>query len=342
MKQFKAAIVGCGHVSPMHGLSISMLDNVELVAVCDKVPEKAQEKAAAFGAKRWYSDLDEMLEKEELDTLHICLPHYLHPIVAIKALKKGINVLTEKPMATNCEAALEMIEAEKVSTARLAVVSQNRYNAGAVLIKNLIDDGTLGKLLGMRATLAWIRTPDYYQSSDWKGTWDKEGGGVIIDQAIHTIDMLRYLAKSPVDYIDATIANRYHPYIDVEDVSEGVIAFKSGVMASFHCMNYYSYNAPVEIELQFDNAIARMVLDEGEVKFTDGRVFIAKRDPAEKHDFAGKNYWGINHTKQIAQFYQALETGEPFIVDGPEAYKTQQMVNAIYTSGKEHRRVYID
>ncbi|MBQ6182464.1 MAG: Gfo/Idh/MocA family oxidoreductase [Clostridia bacterium] len=342
MKKFRSAVVGCGNIFPMHAVSITRVENAELVAVCDIKEDRAKKKAEEFGCK-YYLDYKEMIEKENLDVIHICLPHYLHPIVAIYALEHGVNVMTEKPMAIKLEDAKAMIDTANRTGKFLQCIFQNRYNAGTVLVKDLLAKGELGRIKSAKCAVTWDRSDKYYTSSDWKGTWDKEGGGVIIDQAIHTLDMLRYIVDEDIDFVDATIANRGHQIIDVEDSAEGIIKYKSGLLTAFHAINYYSYDAPVEIELDCEKALVKMFSDSAIVTFKDGKTIRVDRNPNENFNYGNvKSYWGVNHVKQIKNYYHCLETGEKPFIPVESAYKTQEMVCAIYQSGKEHRRVYLN
>ncbi|MCU9615027.1 Gfo/Idh/MocA family oxidoreductase [Caldibacillus lycopersici] len=340
MTKLKVGIIGCGNIFPMHAQSVKQLENAELVAVCDSKEERAKEKAATYNC-RYYTDYLELFDKEELDVIHICLPHYLHAPVAIEAAKRKIHILTEKPMAIAYEDALEMVNTAKANNVTLGVIFQNRYNPGSQLIKKMLESGELGAIKAGKLTVTWDRSDDYYLKSDWKGTWEKEGGGVIIDQAIHTMDLMRWFVDSEIKYIDATISNRAHEIIEVEDAAEGVIAYKNGVVTAFHAINYYSYDAPVEIELHCENGIAKMVADRASVKLVDGREFIAENNPAETfvYDSGVKSYWGVSHIKQINNFYNALQNGMEPEITGEEALKTQKMICAIYQSGKEKQRV---
>ncbi|MDD4125352.1 MAG: Gfo/Idh/MocA family oxidoreductase [Eubacteriales bacterium] len=342
MKKYNSAVIGCGNIFPMHAVSVTKCENAKLVAVCDIKEDRAKRQAEDFGCK-YYVDYKEMIEKENLDVVHLCLPHYLHSVVAIYAMEHGVNVLTEKPMAIKLEDAKAMIETAGRTGKFLGCIFQNHYNAGTVLVKDLYDKGELGKIKSAKCAVTWDRSDSYYTSSDWKGTWDKEGGGVIIDQAIHTLDMLRYIINEDIDYIDANIANRGHEIIEVEDSAEGIIKYKSGLLTAFHAVNYYSYDAPVEIELDCENALVKMVADTSTVKFNDGRTVIAERNPNENFDYGNvKSYWGVNHVKQIQNYYHCLETGEKPFIPVEEAYKTQEMVCAIYQSGKERKRIYLN
>ncbi|MEG2003482.1 MAG: Gfo/Idh/MocA family oxidoreductase [Clostridia bacterium] len=341
MKKFRVAIIGCGNIFPMHAVSVTRCPNAELVAVCDTKEDRAKAKAQEFGCK-YYLDYKEMIEKENLDVVHLCLPHYLHPIVAIYAEKKGINVMTEKPMSIELADAKAMIDTANENHVLLGCIFQNRYNAGTVLVKDLLAKGELGKIKAAKCAVTWDRSDTYYSGSDWKGTWDKEGGGVIIDQAIHTLDMLRYIINEEIDYVDATIANRAHDKIDVEDSAEGIVKYKSGLVTAFHAVNYYSYDAPVEIEIDCEKALVKMFADSADVRFKDGRTIMIDRDPNEDFHYGNvKSYWGVNHVKQIQNYYHCLETGEKPFIPVESAYKTMEMICAIYQSGKEKRKIYI-
>lgn len=340
MSTLKVAIIGCGNIFPMHAQSIVSRSDAELVAVCDVKEERAIEKAKIYGCN-YYTDYLEMFEKESLDVVHICLPHYLHAPVTIDAAKRKLHILTEKPMAIHYEDAVEMIETAKDNDVVLGVIFQNRYNPGSQLIKSMLDNGELGAIKSGKLSVTWDRSDEYYQNSDWKGTWEKEGGGVIIDQAIHTMDLMRWFVNSELKYVDATISNRAHEIIEVEDAAEGVIAYTNGVVTAFHAINYYTYDSPVEIELHCENGIAKMLADKGSVLLNDGRQFIADNNPQETFHYENgvKGYWGVSHVKQINNFYDRLLNDATLDITAEDALKTQKLVCAIYESGKKKERV---
>jgi len=340
MKKFKAGIVGCGNIFPMHAVSVSKQENAELRAVCDIKEDRAKARAKEFNCK-YYLDYKEMIEKEELDVVHICTPHYMHAPISIYASNAGKHVLTEKPMSISLQDAEAMIKAADDSNTILGVIFQNRYNNGSMLIKETLQSGALGRILSGKAIVTWNRSDEYYSKSDWKGTWDKEGGGVIIDQAIHTLDLMRWFVDSEIDYVDANIGNRAHEIIEVEDVAEGVIKYKNGVVTGFFTINYFTYDAPVEIELHCEKGLAKMVGDRGSIRFKDGREYIADVNPSETFDYGNgaKGYWGTSHTKQIGNYYECLAKGVKPEITGKDAVKTQRMICAIYESGKTRKRI---
>ncbi|MBO4452817.1 MAG: Gfo/Idh/MocA family oxidoreductase [Clostridia bacterium] len=341
MEQFKSAVIGCGNIFPMHAYSIKDCPDATLVAVCDIKKDRADARAAELGVKAYY-DYIEMLDKEDIDVVHVCLPHYLHPIVTIECLKRGKHVMTEKPMSIKLSDARAMIDTANECGKTLACIFQNRYNAGTQMVKGMLDDGTLGEVKSAKCFVTWNRSDDYYGHSDWKGTWDKEGGGVIIDQAIHTLDAMRYLCGRPVESVYATIANRGHAKIDVEDTAEGVIRFDNGLLANFHAINYYGYDADVYIELYCENGVAKLTSDVGDVKLNDGRTFHAERTGECVYYGNVKSYWGVNHCKQIFNFYECLKTGEEMFIPVESAYETMEMICAIYESGKTGQRIYLN
>jgi len=188
MKKIKIAMIGCGRISDMYKAVFQELNTmVEVMYAVDIDFEKAAKFAENFEGCIAVRDYGECFDKG-VDVFHIANPHYLHPIISIDAMKHKINVLTEKPIAISLDAADEMIKTSLVNDVRLGVVFQTRYTKSCMELKKIIDDGKLGKILCARSTLFWNRSDEYYSEADWKGTWDKEGGGVLIDQAIHSLD----------------------------------------------------------------------------------------------------------------------------------------------------------
>lgn len=342
MKTLKAGIIGCGNIFPMHATSLKLTQNVELVAVCDNKEDRAKKQAESYNCD-YYTDYKEMIDKAGIDIVHVCTPHFQHAPMVIYAAKAGKHVITEKPMSISIEDAEEMIKACDENGVFFGVIFQNRYNPGSLLIKNSLRDGSLGKVLGGKCSVTWRRTDEYYSFSDWKGTWDKEGGGVMIDQAIHTMDLLRWFVDDEIEYVDAQIGNRAHEIIEVEDSAEGVVKYKNGVVTGFFAINYYSYDAPVEIELHCEYGIAKMVGDKATIRYTNGIEISRDIDTGEVIDFGEgvKQYWGVSHVKQIREFYANITAGQPPVIDGREALKTQQLIASVYKSGKENKRIYL-
>lgn len=342
MKTFRVGIIGCGTIFPMHARSIKNLKGVQLVSVCDIQPKRAREKAGLYRCSH-YTDYREMLAKERLDAVHICTPHYLHAPMVIEAARRRINVLTEKPMGLNPSEAKREIASAKKNRITLGVISQNRFNPGSQLIKKRISDGSLGKMKAARLILSYCKPDSYYRKSPWKGRKKLEGGGVVIDQAIHYLDVLRWLSPSPVEYVESKVANRFHSFIDVEDSAEGTIKFKDGFYAGFYLINYYSYDNDPEIEIDCQKARVNIVKDSAKIRYFKGKTERIAPEKSEYIDYGDgvRDYWGYCHYKQIKDFYDSLRAGRKPAIVGEDAIKTQELVWAIYESSRRNARVYL-
>lgn len=262
--------------------------------------------------------------------IFVCLIN-LHIPVSIDAFKYGINVLSEKPMSINYDDALVAVETAEMCGVKYGVIFQCRYNAPSRLVKKRITDGKLGAVKCGRTTLTWYRPDNYYDSSDWKGTWDKEGGGVIIDQAIHSIDLANWMIDSTPIEISSSLHNRNHEIMVVEDTAEGLIKYENGALLSFYAMNNYLVDEPIEIRLLCENGKATFSYDNAVIEYNDGTVETAENKPDEMFKYTGgKEYWGFQHAVQIRQFYNAVKGEEELDISGREALKIQNIICQIY------------
>jgi UDP-N-acetyl-2-amino-2-deoxyglucuronate dehydrogenase len=340
MRHFNIGLIGCGNVFLMHGQSLVNTPGVTIRAVCDIKPFRARKAAQRYSCKA-YVDYRAMLDKEGLDAVHILTPHYLHPEMVMEAAKRKINILCEKPIAIHPKDADRMIALCKKNRVQFGVISQNRCNPGSQLVKKMLTSGRLGKIKAAKLVLSYHKPDSFYMKSDWKGTWDKEGGGVLIDQAIHFVDVLHWLIDDRVEYIEANIANRMHKYMKVEDLAEGIIKYKKGAYICFYLTNYYSYDDDTEIELDCEKGRVNIVKDSARVGLYSGKVYTARPRASEYIDYGKgwKDYWGYCHCIQIKNFYRALREKRRPDIDGVEAKKTLDIVWNIYRSAKLGRRV---
>lgn len=332
MKKLRVAVIGCGRISIMHLRSAMMLsDMCELIAVCDNKEERARAAAEEYGA-RAYTDYEEMLSCEKLDAVQICLPHYLHCKVARAAIERGVAVLCEKPMDIDYKSAEDTVRLAEERGVLYGVISQCRYNNAARLVKERLSDGRLGKVISAASFLTWSRSDEYYSESDWKGTWDKEGGGVVIDQAIHSIDLVNWMIDSEIIDVRCYMANHGHDIVKVEDTAEGFITYKSGARYGFYCMNNYGCDLPIEIKLYCEGGRVSMGYDDAYIYYNDGTHEEGHKEAAacEISYGGGKDYWGIRHVKQIEQFYKACLGLEPLEISGTEALKTHKLIMELY------------
>lgn len=333
----KIAVVGCGVVSACHFAALSEVPEAEIIAVADIKHDRADAKAAMTGAKAYY-DYDEMLANEKPECVHIATPHYLHTPMAIKALKSGANVFLEKPCSVSCQEADELFKAQQESGKQLGICFQNRYNDCSVIAKELIDSGTLGRVKSARAVLTWDRGETYY-SDDWHGKKDKECGGVLINQAIHTIDLLQYLCGSCERLTAHTANDHLKDIIEVEDTANVRMELSGGVIALLYATTAYLGNSEVFIEIALDKALLRL---EGETLckiLPDGtREQLCDRQNREN---VGRSYWGHGHQAIIKDFYDCLKTGRKFAIDAAEGGKAAKIVAACYTSSALNRTVEV-
>lgn len=328
----KAVIVGCGGIAQVHAQALAALDGVELCAFADRRKERAEEFAVRYGAGRAqsYGDLEEMLAVERPDVVHICTPHYLHVPMAVKVLESGGAAFMEKPPAISIQQ-FEELKNTAGSGNRLGICFQNRYNASVKKVDELLHAGSLGEVKGGRAFVTWCREAEYYQSSDWRGRRDTEGGGALINQAIHTLDLLLRWLGEP-ERVEAFMGNRHLQGVtEVEDTVEAYLKFPQGRRACFYATTAYMADAPVLIELACEKGSIRLEDERVTVRYLQGDevVFCLKAGQA-----AGKAYWGSGHAACIKDFYQSLEQGTPYANDLQSVENTMQVMARIYEVAK--------
>jgi predicted dehydrogenase len=242
-------------------------------------------------------------------------------------------------MAIKYEDALENVKLAKEKGLKYGIIFQCRYNDTSKLVKENLDNGKLGKIISARVVLTWCKPDSYYSLSDWKGTWDKEGGGVIIDQAIHSLDLANWFIDDEPIEVQAHLANRGHSIMEVDDTGEGLIRYKNGATLSFWAMNNYACDDPIEIRLCCENGKVVMSYDDAKITFNDGSVLeISQTDDGIVYE-GGKDYWGFQHIRQIEDFYRAVEQGKTPFISGREALKIQKLICGIYESGKSGKIV---
>ena len=327
---YKAAIIGCGGISQVHGWALNNIENAELSAVCDIDYDKAKfllEKYTEGRAKittDWYELCD-----SDIDVVHICTPHYLHAPMALELLRHDKAVFMEKPCAVSEKEFEELKTEGSKHPGKLGFCFQNRYNETTKIIDRLLAEESVGKLKGGRAFVTWKRDEDYYRGSEWKGKKETEGGGVLINQAIHTLDLLvKYLGKP--QNVRATVSNHHlENTIDVEDTVEAYIEFEDERRAVFYATNAYTYDAGIFLELQGETGTISLNGNEVVLRNSEGvQIFSPKEDKV-----IGKGYWGSGHAACIRDFYECLEGGKAFPIGIKEIENTFYTMMKIYEQG---------
>lgn len=328
----RVGIIGCGNIFTMHATSCDHLENATLVGVCDIKKDRADAAAQKYNVKAYY-DYKELIENEKPDVVHICVPHYLHPIISRYALEHGVNVLCEKPMSIKYEDGVENVRIAKEKGLKYGIIFQCRFNNTSKLVKENLVNGKLGKVISARVVLTWCKPDSYYSFSDWKGTWDKEGGGVIIDQAIHSIDLANWFIDDEPIEVQTHLCNRGHSIMEVDDTGEGYIRYKNGATLSFWAMNNYGCDEPIEIRLLCENGKVVMSYDDVQITFSDGTILSTCTQNDGIYYEGGKEYWGFQHIREIADFYEAVEHDRQPQISGEEALKIQKLICEIYKKG---------
>lgn len=335
MSDFRVGVVGCGGIAQVHGAVLQHLEGVELAACADIRPERAKAFAENFGGKP-YDSMDAMLDGEQLDAVHLCTPHYLHTPMVRMAVERGVHVFSEKPPVINWEQWAQLQELAK-GPVRVGVCFQNRYNRSVGLLKDVLASGKTGRVLGARAFVTWHREAPYYTESGWRGSLKTEGGGALINQSVHTLDLLgQFLGRA--DRVEAVMANHHlKGVIEVEDMMEAYIQF-GDARALFYATTAHCADSPVLLELVCENVTLRMEEQEVTLTWADGtreRHSLA----APKTAAAGKAYWGASHGLCIQDFYRCVREGKPFRNDIPGIKDTAELMLSVYQSAREHRVV---
>ncbi|MEM2056754.1 MAG: Gfo/Idh/MocA family oxidoreductase [Thermoproteota archaeon] len=342
MKQVRFGIVGAGVGANFALRAMKLLEEkegiVKPVAVSDVVEDLAKKTAEEFGIK-YFLNYRDLFVKERVDAVFISTPHYLHFPMAIDAIEAGVNVLVDKPMAINIREADEMIRRARRAGVKLGVNLQGRFDPSVLKVKEAVDTGRLGRLFYGEATVKWFRVREYYDKSPWRGRWATEGGGALINQAIHTLDQLIWI-MGPVEYLWAQCGTVFHN-IEVEDLAVATLRFKNGALGLVQASTALYPGFPTELELYGTNGTA---IIEGEViKLLDIK---GEKPYSEKEAKVGLETWArpeaappLNHAASIRDFAQAvLEDREPKI-SGEEGRKSIEIINAIYQSSRSSEMV---
>lgn len=327
----RVAVIGCGDVATVHFEAIAALESAELVAVCDVDPARLAAVSTEQGVPG-FADVVAMLEQVQPDVVHICTPHNQHADPAIAALERGINVISEKPLASTLHDGERLAAAAAASSARIGICFQNRYNQAVQAMAQRLASGELGAVLGGSAAVMWSRPAAYYLAKPWRGSWAGGGGGLLMNQAIHTLDLLQWMMGEVTAVSGSTATHALADTIEVEDTAELVLTHASGARSVFYATLANSINAPVTVDIVTEKATLHL---RGDLTVThaDGRVEVIEERRAAT---GGRDYWGVSHQLFIADFYAQLGSAGPFWIDPQEALKTLRIIKDVYAQGYAH------
>lgn len=289
-EKVRFGVLGCGVIGPHHARAIAGLEGAELVAVADVVPELAEELAEEHGCSSHYG-LGEMLSGAELDAVCVCTPSGMHAGDAIAALEAGKHVVIEKPVDVTLGAADRLLEAQRATGRKVAVVSQHRFDAATLAVHRAISEERFGRLTMGSAEVRWWRSQSYYESGGWRGTWELDGGGVLINQAIHSIDLLQWLMGRVVE-VTAYTGLLAHERIEVEDTAVAILKFENGALGTIAATTAAYPGLTARIAVHGDRGSA--VIDDDELVY-----FHAAGVGQETEAYGG----GENQAEQVMEQY---------------------------------------
>jgi UDP-N-acetyl-2-amino-2-deoxyglucuronate dehydrogenase len=342
MKTWNFGVVGSGLIADFHARAIGDIPNAKFTACCDKIPERAAKLAEKYGAKA-FAGYEEMVQSDAVDIVTIATPSGLHMEPTIAAARAGKHVLCEKPLEITLERIDAMIAAHDQAGTRLGGIFPYRFNNLMIPLRDAIASGRFGTITYAGVYVPWWRTDEYYRDS-WHGTWALDGGGALMNQSIHMIDMLCDLMP-PIESVQAYIATLGHK-MEAEDVATAVLRYTSGALGIIYgtTASYPGQFRRFEITgtkgtaVNVENSITLWEFadkrpEDEEVR----RQFMKIEGGGGVADPAAISY--ENHTRNFKAFLDALEKGEDFRISGPEARKAVAVILAIYRSAKEGKPV---
>ncbi|HUT35554.1 MAG TPA: Gfo/Idh/MocA family oxidoreductase [Planctomycetota bacterium] len=341
------AVVGCGVIGPWHAKAISLAPQCELVALCDVELEKAQKLAAEYGNVPCYSDHRKMLRKEpDIDCVCACVPSGLHWRIAVDAAKAGRHVLSEKPLDITLRTMDKMIDTCRAQKVKLGCIFQRRTTAMTRMARQIVQEGRLGKLVLADCYLKYYRSPAYYKSAGWRGTWELDGGGALMNQGVHGIDQLLYVAGDV-----ATVTAHAAPLvrdIPVEDTAVAILQFRSGAFGVLEGTTSVTPGMSTRTELHGENGTL-IFGDHGLVKYAlaaekagvakDVELKIEEAEPPKSAASDPKALSVLGHLVQIMDIADAIAQDREPMVPGEEARKAVELILAVYRSARTGRTV---
>jgi UDP-N-acetyl-2-amino-2-deoxyglucuronate dehydrogenase len=355
VEQVGTALIGCGKVGDTHAQAFASLRESRFVAVYHPSPEKARAFAERYGVLA-YSDLDQMLADPNIHMVSICTPHPSHAELAVSCAQASVHVLVEKPMAVDLTGCDQMIAAADEAGIKLGVVSQRRFYEPVLRVKQAIEAGRIGNpVLGTVEVMGW-RDKAYYELDPWRGKWATEGGGVMVTQTTHQVDLLQWFI-GPVEELFGYWGNLNHPTIEVEDTAVAVIRFKNGALGTILVSNSQKPGFYGKIHVHGETGFSVGVQTDGGSPFVSGvteaaeppvndiwtipgEAHLLARWQAEDREQCGRiDLMSHYHRLQIQDFLQAILQDRDPAVTGREGRKHVEIFTAVYRSQRDRQPV---
>lgn len=334
-------IIGCGVIGPVHANALAQIPQAKLTATCDIQINRAKKLAAEYHASLVFDDYQKLISSPEIDAVCICTPHHLHAEMAIAAAKAEKHIFCEKPMAISSQDIAAMITMAESAGVQLGICFQHRFDPEVRAIKKMLENGDFGTLLTIGAQCLCLRDEKYYSSAAWRGKWHTEGGGVLINQAIHTIDLLRHFFGIPTTVSAIYDTRKWGNIIEVEDTAAAILTFAHGAQGNIIASSASHLDWHTRLSL-FGTAgsaeITSGVLGET-AKVTFGKQPAKDIDCCASMPTIGKACYGNSHINALQSFTDSLLADCPYPVSGREGRWAAEVVEAIYLSKNEQRTV---
>lgn len=345
MKKVRFGVIGCGYIGKVHadGIVQAASRDFYLSAVSDSQTKLAEKFASDYQVP-WYADYREMMDSGLVDAVIVAVPHYFHPTVTFNAARRGIHVLTEKPMAVTVGAARAMVQECARRKVALGVMFQMRYRANMAAMKKMVDDGAIGEIFRVQMICSnWYRTQTYYNSGAWRGSWDGEGGGVLLNQAPHSLDLFQWIGGMPKRVV-ATLGTRIHK-IEVENTANVILDYGQGRSGYIYAT---TAEAPGYEQFMVCGERGTLVAEGEKLRFAKLQV------PLKKHLTTCKEIWGSvpckwkdvtlkptdqRHIRVTKNFVNHILRGEKLIAPGASGIGGLEISNAVYISGYKNKAV---
>jgi predicted dehydrogenase len=349
----RIGIIGCGKVAHLHAKAIANLRDAKLMAVHSRTMEKAEIFGKTYGASG-FTNITTMVTTEKLDLVIVCTPHPNHIESAVAAMAAGAHVLAEKPLAASLEDCDAMINMAKIHGKKLGVISQRRFYEPVMRVKQAINDGKIGVPVLATVNMFGWRDENYYKSDPWRGSWKHEGGGVLVNQAPHQLDVLLWM-MGEIEELYGVWANLNHPYIEVEDTAMAIIKFKNGALGNLVVSNSQKSGLYGKIHIHGSNGASVGVQPEGGSMFIAGMSNIAEPPINDIWTVPGEESMLSNWQKEDNDFFSTIDPTVYFIqqqigdfvdaiihdheplVTGFDGRRTVELFTAIYRSQRDQK-----
>lgn len=339
-EKLRFAIVGAGVISSFHAQAIAANEHAELAAVVDVVEEKARKLAEEYAVPSVYTDFEEMLKRDEIDVVSICLPSGLHAEAAIAAAQAGKHIFCEKPLDITLERMERMIRTARERKVKLGVVYQRRTFPAAIAARKAVQEGKLGRIVLGDAYLKYYRSQEYYNSAGWRGTWALDGGGALMNQGVHGIDLIQWMVGE-VESVFAR-AGALVRDIEVEDTAVAVVKYKNGAFGVIQGTTSIYPGQETRFEIHGekgtiifgDSGIKQWkLIDSDESAPESEGTLAASHDP--------KNISANGHVILVDDMVQAIREDRDPMITGEEASKAVKLILAIYESARTGKEVIL-